>query len=73
MLKVKLLARGNGLTPYVSAVQRSGRVQKAFANQIGKPAGACVRGAVHRGMSLSEIRKAVGDCGRKHAGTKLNL
>lgn len=73
MLKVKLLARGKALKPYVAAVATNGRVQKAFAEQIGRPAGACVRGKVHAGMSQSDIRKAVADCGKQHAGTHLNL
>ena len=73
MLKVKLLARGKGLTPYISRVVTNGRVQKAFAIQIGKPAGACVRSNVHAGMSQGAIQAAVAQCGKAHAGTKLNI
>jgi hypothetical protein len=73
MLKVKLLARGKALTPYVAKVTTNGRVQKAFAEQIGRPVGACVRGAVHAGMNQSDIRKAVADCAKGKAGTKLSM
>lgn len=72
-LKVKLLSSGKSLTPYISRVVTGGRVQKAFAEQIGRPAGACVRAGVHRGMAQSEIRKVVKDCGSQHRGTRLNL
>lgn len=73
MLKVKLLARGKSLTPYVAKVTTNGRVQRAFREQIGRPAGACVRGAVHKGMDQTAIRAAVAQCGKQHAGTKLNI
>ena len=73
MLKVKLLARGKSLKPYISRVVTGGRVQRAFAEQIGKPAGACVRAGVHKGMSQQAIRQVVAGCGKAHAGTKLHL
>jgi len=73
MLKVKLLARGKSLTPYVAKVTTNGRVQRAFKEQIGKPVGACVRGAVHAGMNQTAIRKAVADCAKSHAGTRLSM
>ena len=73
MLKVKLLASGKALTPYIARVVTGGRVQKAFAEQIGKPAGACVRSGVHAGMAQSDIRKVVAGCGKAHAGTKLRI
>ncbi len=64
MLKVKLLAKGKSLKPYVASVVTGGRVQKAFAEQIGKPAGACVRAGVHKGMTQSAIRAKVAECGK---------
>jgi len=73
MLKVKLLAKGKSLTPYIARVVTGGRVQKAFAEQIGKPAGACVRSGVHAGMSQTAIRTVVAECGKAHAGTKLRI
>ena len=73
MLKVKLLASGKALTPYISRVVTGGRVQMAFKRQIGEPAGACVRANVHKGMTQGAIRKAVADCGKVHAGTKLTF
>jgi hypothetical protein len=62
MLKIKLLASGKSLTPYIARVVTGGRVQKAFAEQIGRPAGACVRGKVHAGMTQTAIRDAVKTC-----------
>jgi len=62
MLKVKLLARGKALTPYVSAVQTNGKRQKEFAERFGHPVGQCVKGAVHKGMPQAEIRAAVRRC-----------
>jgi len=73
MLKVKLLASGKSLTPYISRVVTGGRVQLAFKKQIGEPAGACVRANVRKGMSQGDIRRAVADCGKAHAGTKLAI
>jgi len=73
MLKVKLLARGKSLTPYISRVVTNGRVQRAFAEQIGRPAGACVRGKVHKGMTQTAIRNAVRDCAPPKGTVHLNL
>ena len=73
MLKVKLLSRGKGLTPYIARVVTNGRVQRAFAEQIGKPTGACVRGKVHKGMNQSDIRQAVKDCAPAKGSIKLRL
>lgn len=67
-LKVKLLARGKALTPYVAKVTRNGAQQRRFAEQWGRPVGACVRGRVHKGMSQTEIRNAVRDCARGRGG-----
>jgi hypothetical protein len=61
------------LKPFVSRVSRNGRVQQAFAAQIGHPVGQCVRGAVHAGMSGAAIHKAVKDCAKGTAGTRLSL
>lgn len=71
-LKVKLRASGKKLTPYVGGVVTDGKIQKAFAAQIGNPVGACVRGAVHKGMTAGAIKKAVRDCAKPKAGTKLS-
>jgi hypothetical protein len=73
MLRVKLLSSGKALTPYIARVVTGGRVQKAFAEQIGKPAGACVKASVHAGMAQSAIKQAVATCGGKYAGVKLHL
>ena len=67
--RIKLSSR---MRPYVGRVVRNGWVQKAFAAQIGRPTGACVRNAVHRGMSQSQMHQIARDCARIHTGTKLH-
>jgi hypothetical protein len=69
MRKIKLSVN---MKPFVSRVVTDGKVQKAFAKQIGEPVGACVRGAVHKGMSGASIHKAVKDCAKGKKGTKLS-
>ena len=61
------------MRPFVSRVVRDGRVQRAFAKQIGEPVGACVAGKVHAGMSGVEIHKAAADCAKGKKGTRLSL
>lgn len=73
MLRVKLLARGKSLTPYISRIVTGGRVQRAFAEQIGKPAGACVRGKVHKGMTQEAIRNAVRECAPAKGSVHLSI
>lgn len=73
MLKVKLLARGQSLTPYIARVVTNGRVQKAFREQIGIPVGNCVRGKVHKGMGQGEIHQAVRECAPAKGSVKLTL
>lgn len=61
------------LRPFVSRVVRDGKVQKAFGEQIGKPAGACVAGKVTKGMTGAEIHKIAKDCTKQYKGTTLSL
>ena len=72
VLKIKLRSSGKKLTPYVGGVVTNGRVQKAFATQIGGPVGACVKAHVRKGMPAGAIKKAVRDCAKAKAGTKLS-
>jgi hypothetical protein len=65
MLKVKLLARGKALTPYVAMVHTNGAQQKAFRTQYGIPVGNCVKSNVHKGMSIGAIHEAVKNCARR--------
>ena len=67
MLKVKLLARGKALTPYVAKVTTNGAQQKRFREQYGIPVGNCVRSSVHSGMTISAIHDAVRNCARGRA------
>ena len=71
MLKVKLLAKGKSLTPYVAKVTTNGRQQKRFRELYGIPVGNCVRARVHRGMTQTEIRNAVKECAGRGGGTNL--
>jgi len=66
--KIKL---SKNIKPFVSRVVRSGRVQKAFAEKIGRPVGACVKAGVKKGMSGAEIHKIASNCAKAKAGTKL--
>lgn len=61
------------LRPFVSRVVRAGRVQRAFAEQIGRPVGACVRSGVRAGMSGAEIHRVARDCAKSKTGTRLSL
>jgi len=69
----RIIALSENMKPHIRRVSRNGKVQRAFAEQIGRPAGACVRDGVHAGMSRTAIRKVVRDCGKNFTGTKLNL
>lgn len=64
MLKVKLLARGKSLTPYVAAVHQHGKQQEIFKQRYGIPVGNCVRSNVKKGMSIGEIHDAVRRCAK---------
>ena len=61
------------LKPFVSRVVRDGRVQKAFAEKIGKKVGACVASKVREGMSGAEIHEIARECARPYKNTSLGL
>lgn len=65
----------SSLRPFVSRVVRNGRVQRAFAEQIGRPVGGCVsqRTKGQRGMSGAEIHRIAKDCASGVRGTRLAL
>ena len=67
-LKIKLRVSGGFLKPFVSQVSRTGAAQKAFAENIGKPVGQCVKGAVSVGMGSGEIKDAVRKCAKATKG-----
>jgi hypothetical protein len=52
---------------------REEAVQKAFANQIGKPVGGCVASNVRAGMSGKVVHGIAKLCSRQSVGTHLNL
>lgn len=68
--KIKLSVN---MKPYVGRVVRNGRVQKAFAAQIGGPVGACVKSGVHAGMSGAEIHAVARQCAKAKKGTRLSM
>jgi len=72
-LIIKLRMGKHGLKPFVSRTVRNGRVQKAFAAQIGNSVGACVKGKVSKGMGAGEIKNAVAECAKSKKGTKLSV
>ena len=61
------------LKPFVSRVSRHGRVQVAFAEQIGRPVGGCVASGVRAGMSGAEIHDVARNCAKSARGTRLSL
>lgn len=61
------------LKPFVSRVNRSGAVQIAFAEQIGRPVGGCVAGKVRAGMSGAEIHDVARGCAKSARGTVLDV
>jgi hypothetical protein len=61
------------MRPFVSRVVRDGAVQKAFANQIGKPVGGCAASIVRAGMSGKVVHGIAKLCSRQAVGTHLNL
>lgn len=70
MRRIKL---SKNMKPFVSRVVTDGKVQKAFAAQIGEPVGGCVKGKVHKGMSGAEIHEVARECAKAKKGTKLSL
>ncbi len=63
----------SALRPFVGRVSRNGAVQKAFAEQIGRPVGACVASGVHQGMTGGAIREVVRQCSKSAKGKKLSI
>jgi hypothetical protein len=61
------------MRPFVSRVSRNGAVQRAFAEQIGRPVGGCVASRVHIGMSGREIHRIAKDCANSVRGKRLSL
>jgi hypothetical protein len=61
------------MKPFVSRVVRAGKVQRAFAEQIGHPVGKCVAGKVNVGMSGAEIHEIARECAKGVKGKKLVL
>ncbi len=69
----RVIKLSSGMKPFVSRVSRHGAVQVAFAEQIGRPVGNCVKSAVHAGMGSGEIKKAVRQCAKQSSGTVLDI
>lgn len=61
-----IIKLSSNLRPFISRVVRHGRVQLAFAEQIGRPVGACVRQGVHPGMSGGAIKEVVRQCAKPY-------
>jgi hypothetical protein len=67
----RIIKLSKNMKPFVSRVVRDGRIQKAFAEQIGRPVGGCVRSGVHAGMSGAAIHKVARDCAKSVSGKKI--
>lgn len=61
------------MRPFVSRVVRDGRVQRAFAEQIGNPVGGCVAAGVHAGMTGAQIHRVAKDCAKSVKGRRLSF
>ena len=68
----RIIKLSKNIRPFVSRVVRNGKVQKAFAEQIGRPVGACVASRVSKNMSSAEIHKIARDCAKEYKGKKLS-
>lgn len=66
--RIKLSSK---MKPFVSRVVTNGRVQKAFAEKIGRPVGACLAGKVVKGMSSAAIHAVAKSCAKSVKGIKL--
>ncbi len=73
MSATRRIKLSKNMRPFVSRVVTNGRVQKAFAEQIGKPVGGCVAGKVHKGMSGAAIHEIARDCAKSVRGKKLSF
>jgi len=67
--KIKL---SKNMKPFIGRVVRAGKVQRAFAEQIGKPVGSCVAAKVSKGMSGAAIHKIAATCAKVKKGIKLS-
>ena len=61
----------SAMRPDVGRVVRNGKVQRAFAERIGRPVGACVKNRVTKGMGAGEIKNAVRDCAKQYGQVSL--
>lgn len=73
MSATRRIKLSKNMKPFVSRVVTAGKVQKAFAEQIGRPVGGCVAGKVKKGMSGAAIHAIAKDCAKSARGTKLKL
>ena len=69
----RVIKLSKNMKPFISRVVRDGRVQRAFAEQIGKPVGACVASKVKPGMSGAAIHEVTRQCAKSAKGKKLTL
>ena len=69
----RIIKLSKNMKPFISRVVRNGRVQRAFAEQIGRPVGSCVASKVKTGMSGAAIHEVVRSCAKSAKGKKLSL
>ncbi len=67
----RVIKLSKNMRPFISRIVRDGRVQHAFAEKIGRPAGACVAGKVTKGMSGHAIHAIAKECTRQYKGIHL--
>lgn len=56
---------------FASRVVRHGKIQNAFAEQIGRPVGGCVAAKVRKDMSGHEIHMIAKECAKGYKGYEM--
>lgn len=69
----RVIKLSKNMKPFISRVVRNGKVQKAFAEQIGRPVGGCVAAKVKKGMSGAAIHEVTRNCAKAVKGKKLSF
>lgn len=73
MSATRRIKLSKNMKPFVSRVVTNGKVQRAFAEQIGRPVGQCLAGKVAKGMSGAQIHDIAKNCAKQYKGTKLSF
>jgi hypothetical protein len=67
-MKTKVAVRQSTGKLYVGHYSQDGKVQRAFREIIGKPAGQCIKAGIRPGMTKEERRRVFKGCAIRGAG-----